>query len=1266
MAQLGFSQSIDERIAPTRQPLSEVELVLMPNLNNAALLQAELERRGPGIAPRFAETFEVDISPQTHGNWEVSSNGNAVWRLRVLSANAYSLNLGFDQYLMPRGGSLIVYSPNQKRVMGPFTPADNEEHEELWTPIFDGEQLVIEVQLPADKREELQLHLKSINHDFIGFSTMALSGSCNLDVICGEADGWGIVEHYRDIIQSVAVIGLNGGTFCTGFLVNNARQDCTPYFMTANHCGINANTAASLVAYWNYENSTCRQPNSGASGGNGDGSLADFNTGAIFRAGYTPSDFTLVELDDPVSETADAFFAGWTAIDTAPLDTVICVHHPSTHEKRISFEFDQTEIGSYGGGGSNNDHITVPDWDIGTTEGGSSGSPLFNREKQVVGQLHGGLAACGNNEYDSYGWFAISWEGGGTPQSRLKDWLDPDQTGIIELAGRDQLLCNYYVLASNASQTVCAPDIVVYNLEISENFVADVDLSLVGLPTGLNATFADNPVAPGGTTTLTISNTGAVPGGSNNLSLIGTDGSETANSILNLTIYSGVPTATSLVTPTDGEEGLFLSPTLAWAGQNDATSYTVQLATTPDFTNIIAAGNNLNQTSFSGLTLETETVYYWRVHGNNICGEGQWSTTFSFTTGAITCASLGAGDLPQTIETDNAPDVISTIEVNLPGFVSDVQVLDLSIFHSFVGDVTVTLTSPEGTVATLFARPGNPESFYGCNGDNLELSFSDSAPNTADDLENSCGDSPAIGGAFQPVDALASFIGETAAGLWTLTVSDAVDDDGGSVENWDLALCVSIPDEVIIISPTSNFEMCAATEVNFDVLIGTGFEGDVTLSASGLPVGTMVNFNDNPVAPGATVTVTVSGLIDPGSYVLNLMGTDGINNTAINLDFEVTSTPDAAVPTNPANGSADIPNGLTLQWGDVDGVEAYTVVVASDPDFTNIVVTNTQAATFYNLSGLEFGTTYFWRVDVSGECGDTEGVEVFSFTTLPDLTFAINPTGETACSAEVVDASIQVGPGFTGPATITFTAGPGGPPTVAYDVDPTQIMPNSTVGVTFSDLFNLNTGFNSVTFTISDGTYEATTTFSIIVENTPTLPNLTFPADGSIFPNNPDITFLWDAVDGATSYLFEIATDLNFANIVESVNTTGTFYSAENIEEEGTYFWRVTALNNCGGATAAPLNFVYDITNQTSELNGKTINIMPNPTRGQLQILLSNGAGNDLKVDLFSIDGRQLQQHEFENGQLNMQLNLTNYPAGVYLLRMTEGKASVSQRIVLQ
>jgi hypothetical protein len=209
-------------------------------------------------------------------------------------------------------------------------------------------------------------------------------------------------------------------------MVNNTAQDQTPYFMTANHCGINSGTAASLVVYWNYKSPTC--------GLHGGGSLSQWQNGSYWRAAYSTSDFTLVELDDDPNPAYNVTFAGWDRT-TADPTSAVAIHHPSCDEKSISFENDGCTTTSYLGTSSpgNGTHIRVIDWDLGTTEPGSSGSPLFDPNHHVVGQLHGGYAACGNDLSDWYGKFSVSWTGGGTSSSRLSDWLDPGGAGAVSV-----------------------------------------------------------------------------------------------------------------------------------------------------------------------------------------------------------------------------------------------------------------------------------------------------------------------------------------------------------------------------------------------------------------------------------------------------------------------------------------------------------------------------------------------------------------------------------------------------------------------------------------------------------------------------------------------------------------------------------------------------------------------------------------------------------------------------------------------------------------
>ncbi|WP_367391389.1 proprotein convertase P-domain-containing protein [Lewinella sp. LCG006] len=1594
-----------QNLAATSTPLSEVEQLQLPRLDNKELLQAEQARRAPGRAPRFAETIEVNVSPNTHGTWEVA-NGTAVWRLRVPSPGAKSINFGFDQYRMPPGGQLMLYTPDGSLVQGPFTPADNEDHEELWTPVIPGDELVIEVSLPAARQSELRLHLKSVNHDFLGFGDIAssvLSGSCNLDVVCGAADGWGIVDNYRDIIQSVGVISTGGGTFCTGFLVSNARQDCAPFFMTANHCGINNGNAPSLVVYWNYINSVCRQPGSPASGGNGDGSLADFNTGSIFRAAYAPSDMTLVELDDPVSETADAWFAGWDAREVLAQDTIIGIHHPSTDEKRISFEFDGVYTGNWGSGATpvpDGNHLIIEDWDIGTTEGGSSGSPIFNSNKQVIGQLHGGAASCNNDSYDSYGWFFTSWEGGGTPSTRLRDWLDPDNTGVLEIPGRAQLQCSFFAGATPAVQTLCAPSTATYDISVNENFFGPVNLTLVNLPIGLTAVFDETIVNPGEGTQMTITGTENLPEGVYSFVLNGTDGTNVSNQTLTLTILSGTPAATTLLSPIDMAVDQFTGLLLTWMGQPLVESYDVEIATDPNFTNIIGSGMNLTETSFLTPNLDILTDYYWRVRSANICGDGAWSAAFQFTTAAVSCAintaategitigpnngtittstlmiaqtgeildlrltnlssnhtwmgdlnatltspsgtvinlfnrpscnqqgilasfaddatataadfvgtcngggiaiqgefqpaqpfstfvgeeasglwtltivdnanqdggdllgwnleictlvtseialtpstdelgtcvgdfavvdltigngfegpvSLSASNLPNgavvdfeanpampgstitvtfsslttdgnfniildgtdgtnestqglsltvlagapagatllsptdmavdeltsvlltwvpeplgvdydveiatdpaftnivgmgmnltetsfqtpeleiqtnyywrvratnicgegawsaafqfttiaitcaintastegvTIGPANGTITTSTLMVNQMGAIQEVSLSNLSSNHTYMGDLNATLTSPTGTVITLFNRPN-------CNQGGILANFSDDATDTAADFQATCnGGGIAIQGDFQPAQPFSTFVGEEANGLWTLTIVDNADADAGNLFGWNLDICTLAPSEVILVPSTNVVSACNGGFGIFDLTIGTGFNGPVTLSASNLPGGATVDFETNPVIPGSTITVTFNNLTSNGNFNISLQGTDG-NETAIAmLNLQVVGTPGTPVLNAPANGAVDVNLSTLLQWTPLASATGYVMTLSTNPDLSNPVLVFPALNPSVATGLLMYNTTYYWQVVGENDCGTGNASPIFSFTTSPDITVATGQPTLNSCLADQTTATFTLGEGFGDQLSVSVNANPA----ADFSGFTSSFAAGSRVlSLVWNNFLGIAPGTYVLSVTITGEGYSNVGQVTVNVETAPTLSALQVPANTAEVPGGTPVDFSWTAVAGADNYQIEIATDDTFTDVLVNETVNGTTYATSLAI--GQYYWRVAAVNDCGESLSGFFVFTVVESNAVLELAGTRLEIWPNPTTGPVQISLSAELNDDLFVDVISVQGQQLRHVRLSALSGRYQLDLSDLPAGAYLLRLQSGKAQTTARIMVQ
>ncbi len=427
----------------------ELVPVQPPALDLDAIAAEDEAREVLDQAPRFAIPEPVSLTPRNSGVWERLPDGRAIWRLRVESVNANSLNFGFGRYKMSPGGTLTIKATDESRSIRRFTARDNEEHGQLWTPVLPGRDAVIELVVPQREIEKVELELTSINQGYRGFGTASLikSGSCNLDIAyLDPADPWVEVGH------AAANISTGGSAFCSGSLINNTAGDHKMYFVTANHCGISAGVAPSLVAYWNYENSFCRTPGTSPSGQAGDGTFTQFHTGSIFRASFATSDFTLVELDDPAVEAFHPYWPGWDRntgdFTCTPAAPCACIHYPNNDEKRITYVITNTATTSYNGTTSpgNGSHVwahwatdppgpfTVP----GVTEPGSSGSPLYTAERRYIGQLHGGPSSCGatgNSLSDYYGRFSVSWAGGGTNSTRASNWLDPLGTAPMTLDG---------------------------------------------------------------------------------------------------------------------------------------------------------------------------------------------------------------------------------------------------------------------------------------------------------------------------------------------------------------------------------------------------------------------------------------------------------------------------------------------------------------------------------------------------------------------------------------------------------------------------------------------------------------------------------------------------------------------------------------------------------------------------------------------------------------------------------------------------------------
>ncbi len=388
----------------------------IPSLDVYKMHDQDVLNEKLGNAPRFAIEHDVDTKSE-NGKW-IEQGSYLIKRERISAPNSVSINIAMD-FKMTENSVVRIYSRDMTQTIRDFTANDNNSANELWSPVVMSDDIIVELVAPKAEAAKVVFNVKQINQGYRTFSQTTLkSGSCNVDVACTESVGW------ENEVNSVGVISTGGSTFCTGFMVNNTSNDRTPYFMTANHCRINSRNAQSLVVYWNYQASSC--------GGRRDGSKVQFNTGSQFLSASSKSDFALVKLNQQPEPSFNVTYAGW---DRSGVDatSATAIHHPATDEKSISFEYEPTTITNYLGEDIPGDstHVRVEDWDVGTTEPGSSGSPLFDQNHRVIGQLHGGYASCSSQTSDWYGRIFTSWDGDGSSSSRLRDHLDAAGTGDL-------------------------------------------------------------------------------------------------------------------------------------------------------------------------------------------------------------------------------------------------------------------------------------------------------------------------------------------------------------------------------------------------------------------------------------------------------------------------------------------------------------------------------------------------------------------------------------------------------------------------------------------------------------------------------------------------------------------------------------------------------------------------------------------------------------------------------------------------------------------
>lgn len=714
------------------------------------------------------------------------------------------------------------------------------------------------------------------------------------------------------------------------------------------------------------------------------------------------------------------------------------------------------------------------------------------------------------------------------------------------------------------------------NIQTFVNFSEEITFHVNGLPTGVTTEFTPASISGAGTVQLIISDFEMVPTGSYDLEVVGTAASSSKSGFVTINLTEQAPVAVNLTSPHSGAITQEIPVTLTWEAVDDVVSYQIEVADSPlfDAGSILQTQSSIN-TSYTLQSLDPLSVYYWRVRGMNSCGAGEFSQPFSFQTQGIDCKNFFSIESVD-ISPDGTPTVFSSIQVPDAGSIVGLSVQELSIIHSWVGDLKVTLTTPQSTVLDLFDQPGVPANDYGCDGDNILIDLTADAPNSASDLENTCNASnPAIEGFFQPISPFSTITGEEMQGEWVLTIMDNQNNDGGQLESWGLEICYGLEDPTPIALAQNTLSLLQGTMATVDEnylaatadnqddsqlsyrLISLPENGTLTNNGTTLSVGDSfmqadVNAGMISYAHDNSETTTDSFIFDltgngnswNGNNTFNIIIEQAVFSANLVIDNEIDcfDAENGRITAMAENGTP--PFTYSLNGGDFQesasfdqlAAGSYTVIVKDNEGIevsTNTVSLNNPSVVVASNSVM--GSQV--NVQASGGTGslqyslndgDFQSSSVFSDVEIG--TFTITVMDENGCTTtttgDIIDTSLSASSSITQVIScngeqdgIITLISSGGTPPFEYSIDGTNFQESNV----FEGL-----AAGTYTFTIKDANDITFTTPSISLDNPPVIM-----VDYTIDSNSVTVTGMGGtgtlryAIDGGMFALDNIFSDLD-------------------------------------------------------------------------------------------------------------------------------------------
>ncbi len=336
---------------------------------------------------------------------------------------------------------------------------------------------------------------------------------------------------------------------------------------------------------------------------------------------------------------------------------------------------------------------------------------------------------------------------------------------------------------ASVKKDVCGLSEVNFEFKFNkyQESIDNVSLSLIDVPPAINYSINPQNLSRDQTTgVITLSNLSNLAPGNYEITLVSRAGSIEARQAFQY-IYqkSFIDTPTNL-SPTVADGTQPTQPTFVWSSDVNVDSYLIEIALTETFDSLVVLSTTNSSTFTPSSGLSAVSNYYWRVKGFNECGESQYSAIQNFSTNQIDCKPIGAANLP--IQLEDATVRGSGVTYADVFMANDYPIADIdlevSIEHTYLSDMILSLIAPDGTEVVLVKNIGVRQSNF---------------VNTVFDQEGSSieeAQAPFTGN-FQPKESLEVFIGQSSFGRWRLKVEDLERADSGKIQMFNINFCVN-------------------------------------------------------------------------------------------------------------------------------------------------------------------------------------------------------------------------------------------------------------------------------------------------------------------------------------------------------------------------------------------------------------------------------------------------------------------------------------------